>query len=303
MAETDPSAQQIIFVFGTSRSGSSALTRVLSLCGAALPLDLLGPGKGNELGHWEPRLAKELNDAILARHDSSWHDPTFRLQAEAFEKREREDIIEQIGYLLQAYPPEPLVVVKEPRIVALADFWLEAVRRAGLTAKFVIPVRHPNEAAASLTQRDEMSPHLANALWLKYNLLAEQKSRGFPRVFVEYGNLLRDWRREVARVADALDIDLSNRDEAGIDAFVDPDHCHQRDSSDPAEPFGDPWIGPVYNALLSATRDAPVDIAAFDRAYDTFTVAERTFRTTSDEFRARFRLPTEAKDVALTVVE
>ena len=46
--------KQVIFIFGMARSGTSALARVLSFCGASLPGQLLGPNDRNQTGHWEP---------------------------------------------------------------------------------------------------------------------------------------------------------------------------------------------------------------------------------------------------------
>ncbi|HNA50429.1 MAG TPA: sulfotransferase family protein, partial [Mycobacterium sp.] len=55
----------ILFVLAMARSGTSALTRVLSLCGAALPAGMLGANKGNQRGYWEPRESIYLNLRIL----------------------------------------------------------------------------------------------------------------------------------------------------------------------------------------------------------------------------------------------
>ena len=79
----------------------------------------------------------------------------------------------------------------------LSELWFEAARRGGFAIKVAIPVRHPNEVAASLGARDRVSFELSSVLWLKYNLLAERGSREFPRVFVEYSNMLHDWRRRL----------------------------------------------------------------------------------------------------------
>ncbi len=51
---------------GMHRSGTSALTRVLSLLGAALPQHILGAGPGNETGHWEPLRLVGYHDRMLA---------------------------------------------------------------------------------------------------------------------------------------------------------------------------------------------------------------------------------------------
>src|SRR5580693_2048191 len=68
-----------LFVLGFARSGTSALTRVLSLCGATLPPRLLGATARDPGGFWEPRAAVYLNGTILRRHGSAGFDPTLRL--------------------------------------------------------------------------------------------------------------------------------------------------------------------------------------------------------------------------------
>jgi hypothetical protein len=65
-----------IVVLGMHRSGTSALTRVLSLLGAGLPKNVLGVSPSNETGHWEPERLVVFRDALLATLQSAWHDWT-----------------------------------------------------------------------------------------------------------------------------------------------------------------------------------------------------------------------------------
>jgi hypothetical protein len=103
-----------LFVLGVHRSGTSALTRVLSLCGGTLPAGLLGASVGNPLGYWEPRAALRLNEAILYRHGSAWFDPSLRLQEEgAFDAKAKAACIAEIGAFLTTLPAAPLVVIKD----------------------------------------------------------------------------------------------------------------------------------------------------------------------------------------------
>jgi hypothetical protein len=48
-----PGAQALL-VFGMHRSGTSALTRVLNLRGAALSRQMVAPKSDNPRGYWEP---------------------------------------------------------------------------------------------------------------------------------------------------------------------------------------------------------------------------------------------------------
>lgn len=278
----------VVFVFGMGRSGSSALARVLSLCGCGLPAELVGPTEANPLGHWEPHDALNLNEAFLSVHGASWHDPTLRLQGEvAVDAQRRAAYVAKIKEFIRSLPSAPLTVIKEPRITALSEYWFEAVRQLGFPMGVVVPVRHPQEVAASLETRDRASPELSSALWLKYNLLAERQSRDVPRVFVDYVRLLTDWRREVSRIATALSLDLPACDEDAIEAFLRHDLRRQRYSGQITEIFGQPWVSRVYGALSAAAQNEPVDTAALDEVFDAYRACERAFRVALEDFTGR----------------
>ncbi|WP_142308790.1 sulfotransferase family protein [Mycobacterium interjectum] len=272
------------------RSGTSALTRVLSLCGGTLPAALLGANANNRPGFWEPRAALDIDEAILRRKGSGPYDPSLRLQEEgAFEAEEKATCVAEIGEFFATLPAAQLVIIKEPRITTLFDMWCEAARLAGFDVVAVIAVRHPQEVAASLAAVNQASAELASALWLKYNLLAEKDSRGVPRVFVDYANLLDDWRREIKRISSALAIDLDVQDEEAIDEFLSEDSRHHRHCGPATDLFGTDWISTVYAALRGAARDEPWDKAVVERVFDAYRVSERVFRTAFENFREDFR--------------
>ncbi|OBG17994.1 hypothetical protein A5765_05125 [Mycolicibacterium celeriflavum] len=269
-----------------TRSGTSALTRMLSLCGAVLPPGLAGANASNPLGYWEPRASHKINIAILRRHGSEWFDPTLRLQEDgAFDTDETASTIAEIREYLAKLPAAPLVVIKDLHITALSGLWFEAARQAGFDVATVITVRHPQEVAASLAAFNGSSPALATALWLKSNLLAERSTRTLPRVFVEYTNLLDDWRKEVKRISAALPIDLDTQNERAIDEFLKPDLHRQRQRGPVKAPFGTGWVSTVYDALCAAARDESPDQAALDRVYEEYRDNEIGFRTAFEDFR------------------
>ena len=274
-----------LFVLGFGRSGTSALTRVLSLCGAALPPGLLGATSENPRGNWEPRAAIYLNEAILRRHGGSGYDVTLRMQEEgAFDADANAAYVAKIKAFLTKLPAAPLVVIKEPKITTVSGIWFEAARQAGFDTAAVIAVRHPREVIASLARRADRqnyvqaSPALTSAWWLKYTLLAERDTRRVPRVFVEYTNLLENWRREVKRISAALDIDLGTQDEEAIEEFLNPDLRHHQNASPVPEPFGTDWMSVVYETLSAAARDEPWDGSALDRVFEAYRTSEHGFR-------------------------
>ncbi|RUP03384.1 MAG: sulfotransferase family protein [Mycobacterium sp.] len=285
-----PARPVVLFVLGSGRSGTSALTRVLSLCGGTLPPGMLGANSGNPHGFWEPRKAIVLNERILRRLGSAWEDPTLRLYEEgAFDAEARTACITKVRAYLSTLPAAPLVVIKEPKITLLSGVWFEAARLAGFHVVAVIAMRHPQEAIASLRKMGT-SFELSSALWLKANLLAERHTRGTPRVFVEYTNLLNDWRREVFRISAGLAIDLHTRDEGAIEEFLNLDLRRQRRRGPVTDPFGTDWISTVYETLHAASQDEPWDASALDRAFEEYRASEHTFRTALEEFRRIRRL-------------
>jgi hypothetical protein len=289
LREQADGANVILFVFGMGRSGSSALTRVLSLCGGTLPDELVSANEGNPLGHWEPQRALALNEAFLSRHGADWFDPTLRLQGEvAFTAEQKAAYLNDIKAFLAPLSAAPMLLIKEPRVTALSGFWFEAARQLGRSVRTVIPVRHPAEVAASLAARDGTSPELSSSLWLKYNLLAERESRAYPRVFVEYTRLLHDWRTEVSRIAAALSINLEARDETAVDQFLRQDLRRQRHRGEVSDVFGSEWISRTYQILSAAACGQPVETAALDGIFLSYRDCERAVRIALEDFRARF---------------
>ena len=287
VAQPGTTARRVaLFVLGMPRSGTSALTRILSLCGGTLPSGLMGAVPDNPLGRWEPRASLVLNYAILRRHGSGAYDPTLRLQEEgAFDADENAADIAKIKAFLTRLPAAPLVVVKEPKISTVSGIWLEAARLAGFDIAVVIAVRHPQEVIASGAAAYRASPELSSALWLKYNLLSERHTRVLPHVFVDYANLLDNWRREIKRISAALAIDLNTRDEGAVEEYLTPEQRHQRHCGPVTEPFGTDWISVVYETLRAVARDEPWDQSALDRVFEAYRASEHGFRTVLNDYR------------------
>lgn len=276
----------VLFVLGTQRSGTSAITRVLSLCGGTLPAGMLGADAGNPRGNWEPRKVIAINESILHRHGSAWFDPTLRLLEDGgFSPEEKAACVAEIAAYLKTLPAAPLIVIKDPRITTLSALWFEASRLAGFDPAAVIAVRHPEEVISSVAASWQIAPELSSALWLKYNLLAERDTRGIPRVFIEYPKLLDDWRTEIKRVSMALPIDLDTEGEDAVEAFLTPDLRRQRSLGSVTNRFGTDWISAVYDAQCMAARDECPDENILDRIYESYRASERDFRSAFEDYR------------------
>src|SRR5580692_4169613 len=102
----EPSARNVILVIGMMRSGTSALTRVLSLCGCTLPEFVLGPQTWNPTGNWDPIDALALNTEFLISQDTALGDPTLRLQEISIDREESQRYVGRIQGFLQTSAPQ-----------------------------------------------------------------------------------------------------------------------------------------------------------------------------------------------------
>ncbi|MCW3475651.1 sulfotransferase family protein [Limobrevibacterium gyesilva] len=224
-AGTGPAARVAILVIGVSRSGSSALTRVLNLLGVALPEELLGPGRGNERGHFEPLRLLQLNDEILRSHGATWWDP-IAIPPAWFDGPQAAEFAERVAErIAQDYGDAKLLVIKDPRLCRLMPIYRRALQQLGIAPRGVLPLRHPAEVVGSLGHRDGTDPRTSELLYVRDLLGAEAFSRDFPRVWTSFEGLLADWRGTVARIAAGLQLTWPNPPEsvaAAIEGHLAP---------------------------------------------------------------------------------
>jgi hypothetical protein len=74
MAGTVEQTQTCILVLGMNRSGTSALTSMLSLLGATLPRDLNKGTPSDIVDYWEPLPLVECHNEMLWVIGSRWND-------------------------------------------------------------------------------------------------------------------------------------------------------------------------------------------------------------------------------------
>src|SRR4051794_8064808 len=71
---TDASARTAYLVLGMHRSGTSAVTQVLALAGAALPQNVMAGDEHNARGYFEPWRIALFNDERLRAAGTAWDD-------------------------------------------------------------------------------------------------------------------------------------------------------------------------------------------------------------------------------------
>lgn len=269
------------------RSGTSALTRLLNLCGAALPDEILPANAANVTGYWEPVPIVTLHDRWLHQAGSRWDDP-LEFPQEWFESPEGRSAADELASTVRTlFGDHPLIAVKDPRACRLVPLWLRALGELVIEPAAVLIVRHPLEVAASLFRRDGLPVALGLHLWLGHVLAAEAATRSCPRVIVTYEGLLDDWKQTVRRIEGGLGLRLPAWEgergveiEAEIARFLDPALRHERVSGDVEERRGERsnWIRTAYEWFESAARTGGTgDTAVLDRIGAEVREAERTF--------------------------
>lgn len=269
-----------LLVLGMHRSGTSALTRVLSIAGAALPADLAGATEANENGHWESRQLFEYHDQMLAELGSSWDDWR-ALDFSRLTSARRAEIRREIAAIIDGqFSAAPMIVVKDPRVCRFASLFLEAIASVGYDAKIIVAFRSPLEVVDSLARRDDMPRAKAALLWLRHVLDADAAVNASPHALISYDALLTDWEAALAHIGDELDVRwpfAADEVKPQIDAFLSAAQRHHKSKVEDVllDTMLRGWVSDVYSALLvleknpmSAPAHASIESvrSAFDAA-------------------------------------
>lgn len=200
-----------VLVLGMHRSGTSAVTHLVSALGLELgPECDLYSDPANPRGHWESRTLIAMNNRILLAHGGTSVAPP-RL-AERWQHRWRSRLLYRQGRsaLGRVFRGDGWVW-KDPRNCLTLPFWRHLIRRSPVG---VFVWRHPSEVAMSLQARDSDLPLRKGVfLWERYVRSALSAAHGMPVVFVEHRELVErpfDVAERLASTLKAFGVRLSS---------------------------------------------------------------------------------------------
>jgi hypothetical protein len=181
-----------LIILGMHRSGTSLLTGLLSQVGVQMGKSLYAPQKGvNEKGFWEHEDIVDTHDELLLNLDSQWDD-LLPLADNWWESPRIRPFAEKLNNLVRRdFSSARVWALKDPRMCRLLPLWLSILAASQIKITFVCMSRNPFEVAASLQKRDGFSREKAFVLWLDHSLSAEFHSRGWPRIFIEFDDVVR----------------------------------------------------------------------------------------------------------------
>lgn len=223
-------------MLGMHRSGTSLVTRLVSLLGIALAStdDLLAGLPANPRGHWESKSLLRFDERLLRELDSSWFSPP-PISGEELAQRLAPHRARALAALREAHPRRPFVW-KDPRACLLLPFWSSVLARR---AVYIVVARHPTEVAESLERRNGFTPPYSMALWERYMRLTLLNGAGLPTVLCTYDEVLAEpvaWCQRLAAFLRRLGVELPPVPEAPVSAFVAGDLRRGRRSWQELEP-------------------------------------------------------------------
>ena len=173
---------------------------------------------------------------------------------------------ELVAAVQQDYDETSPFVLKDPRICRLMPVWRTVSARVGARMHFAHIIRNPLEVAHSLSRRNGLPLAYGCLLWLAHVTEAEYATRGEPRVFKSFDELLRDPARTTADILAQLAIDglaASGGSAGDLASFIDPEGRHHKakicDLGHQLAFY--PWLASTYQSLTNLIR-SPTDTAA-----------------------------------------
>lgn len=182
----------ITVVLGMHRSGTSALSKLLTQLGLTAGDCLLPANEHNADGHFEDTDVLAIDEAVLKRLGTVWHLPLSpeRL-TQALAQGDLSVELQQAAALIRDRVTRyPNWFVKEPRLSILMPFWQRVFDEQKIRVRYVWMIRHPAQVDASLRARDQLGFIHNTQTWLCYQLAILTAIQGQKTYLLDYETLL-----------------------------------------------------------------------------------------------------------------
>lgn len=222
---------RVIVVLGMARTGTSATTRLLNLCGVEVgpEANLMPPNPDvNAKGFYEHFPLVQINVALLGRLGGTWREPPalspgWELDPTFDDLRE-----EARGLIAEDFSTARAWTFKDPRTSLTLPFWRPLLGEVD----YVICHRQPLDVAASLERRDGLTLEQGLALWERYMAASILHTAGARRLFIGYDEYFDARDGALAALtafagASALAVDEAFRAQAATWLDVSMRHHHR----------------------------------------------------------------------------
>jgi hypothetical protein len=224
---------QLVIVTGSGRSGTSSVAGTLKRLGLHIPQPEVPADERNPLGYYETAWVAAfhkvwLDDIPVRTIDARPHAGEIAM-ATVTPEREAE-LRDWLRAELDAQPDGTVTSIKETRAYWVYPLWQRVAADVGASLSSLTMLRHPAQVvrsrdAAYLTHESESFRRQREttnvAAWMNSVFETERATRGNPRAFVPYYDLIGDWRAAMARAFGQLGLalpDVSGHHE--VDDFI-----------------------------------------------------------------------------------
>jgi hypothetical protein len=222
-------SQKAVIVLGMSRSGTSLLTRGIHVLGVALGDNLLPSTAANPKGYWENADIVNINERLLELIGCTWHSLALT-GAIDFSSRCFDAVRETARHIIEIFNSQyPVWGFKDPRACRLLPFWQELLKDLEVGINYIVCVRSPIDVALSLEKRDHFGMQKSLLLWLSHMYGIAKSINNDQSVVIAYEELMDRPCEQIHRIAEFLDIDASNKQQAIHEycrCFLDPGLHH-----------------------------------------------------------------------------
>jgi hypothetical protein len=223
---------KLVVVTGSGRSGTSSVAGTLKRLGLYIPQPEVETDENNPRGYYEPLWVAEfhkwlLNPIPVRTIDSRPNAGKIAKKhvTPEVEQQLRDWLREQIA------TGEKQILLKDTRAYWVYDLWQRMAEEFGAQLTSLTMLRHPAQVVRSrdTAYLSDMTRHFRRqrettnvAAWINAAFETERVTRGNPRAFVPYYDLIGDWRAAMKRAGEQLG--LSFNDVSGhhpVDDFID----------------------------------------------------------------------------------
>lgn len=208
------SKKEIIIVLGVQRSGTSAITKALSVLDTDLGSDLIDKHDiVNSTGFWEDSDIYELNKDILSYLGIEWSSLREVILDDFSDEKLESFATQAFEILSRKVKNDTVFVLKEPRITKLLSFWCYVFDKYNFSCRYVVALRKPNDVISSFSRLNgvmvselESNADYVSLLWVSYLLMTLNIIANKRYIIVDYDELLENPKDVIFTISDVLNI-------------------------------------------------------------------------------------------------
>jgi len=201
------SKKTCLFILSPHRSGSSALSGVLSQNGIFFGSNLLSPAFDNSKGFFENPSIVKLNDDILHSLGYNWYEFEDLPECWWLDKKYTVFINRALRIISSDYTDQKLIGIKDPRISLLYPFW-QYITHNLLEYKIetIMLLRNANSVVQSLVKRNNFTEAHSLFITLQYTLCILKYCNGIRPFVILFDDLFSNFDKELDGLANTLNL-------------------------------------------------------------------------------------------------